>query len=331
MKRLCVLVCTGSISLLVPLLVSATTYTVDIYATVAGCGDAQIQSGEQCDGSNTSGATCESLGFDSGSLTCSSACTFITAACTLNPPSSGGGTRTTNNSAASSNTNVVMFGVAPPQSTIFLLKDGQRVAAVPVKSDGTFQVTLAGLGAGTFRFSLIGEKSGFSPIASEAIPVRVLKGATTKVGPVTLPPFTRFLPNNGQVTVEGYAPGNDIVSLFINGTPVKEVKPAADGFFEFEFTPDQSVTLQVGVSNGDETIILTEPVYYPLRDGDTSPQLEVCVLPGDINGDCRIGPADFFISRYRYVINQFSDRFDFNKDGQISIVDFSIMAFYWTG
>jgi len=46
------------------------------------CGNGQIDSGEQCDGSNLNGQTCTSLGFAGGTLSCYSNCTFNTSSCT---------------------------------------------------------------------------------------------------------------------------------------------------------------------------------------------------------------------------------------------------------
>ncbi len=47
----------------------------------AGCGDGVVQAPEDCDGSAFDGATCQSLGFDTGTLACTSDCHFSTAAC----------------------------------------------------------------------------------------------------------------------------------------------------------------------------------------------------------------------------------------------------------
>ncbi|MDY0001762.1 MAG: DUF4215 domain-containing protein [Polyangia bacterium] len=44
------------------------------------CGDGLVRGGEQCDGSNLNGASCQSLGFTSGTLSCSS-CSFNTSGC----------------------------------------------------------------------------------------------------------------------------------------------------------------------------------------------------------------------------------------------------------
>lgn len=49
------------------------------------CGDGTIDAGEQCDGSNLGGATCESLGYGTGALGCKQNCTFDYSGC------SGGG------------------------------------------------------------------------------------------------------------------------------------------------------------------------------------------------------------------------------------------------
>lgn len=55
------------------------------------CGDGFRDVGETCDGTDLNSATCGSQGFDSGTLTCSSACAYVTSACVTNNASGGGG------------------------------------------------------------------------------------------------------------------------------------------------------------------------------------------------------------------------------------------------
>ncbi|MFZ5470164.1 MAG: FG-GAP-like repeat-containing protein [Myxococcota bacterium] len=45
------------------------------------CGDGKIDEGEECDGSELGGASCQSLGFDTGSLSCDGSCKHVTVAC----------------------------------------------------------------------------------------------------------------------------------------------------------------------------------------------------------------------------------------------------------
>ena len=50
-------------------------------ACTSVCGNGKQETGEQCDGSALNGATCTTLGYDSGAVTCNSNCTFNTSAC----------------------------------------------------------------------------------------------------------------------------------------------------------------------------------------------------------------------------------------------------------
>ncbi len=45
------------------------------------CGNGIVDSGEQCDGSNLNGRTCQSLGYSGGTLSCSSSCAYDTSQC----------------------------------------------------------------------------------------------------------------------------------------------------------------------------------------------------------------------------------------------------------
>src|SRR3989338_4924380 len=55
------------------------------------CGDGFIDPGESCDGAALNSATCASQGFDAGTLSCSSTCTYTTSACTTASGGGGGG------------------------------------------------------------------------------------------------------------------------------------------------------------------------------------------------------------------------------------------------
>ena len=54
------------------------------------CGNGAVEPGEQCDGSNLNGTTCQSLGFAGGTLSCRSNCIFNTSGC-FNAPFCGNG------------------------------------------------------------------------------------------------------------------------------------------------------------------------------------------------------------------------------------------------
>jgi len=59
-------------------------------AAPSSCGNGSVDTGEDCDGSNLNGATCQSLGYESGVLSCTVSCTFETQSCVSPPPPSCG-------------------------------------------------------------------------------------------------------------------------------------------------------------------------------------------------------------------------------------------------
>jgi hypothetical protein len=77
------------LSIFILLVISFITFSfaraadVQVTAIVPGCGDGIVSTGEQCDGANLNGASCATVGFSSGTLSCSTLCTFVTDACVL--------------------------------------------------------------------------------------------------------------------------------------------------------------------------------------------------------------------------------------------------------
>jgi beta-lactamase superfamily II metal-dependent hydrolase len=55
------------------------------------CGDGSVKGGEQCDGADLNGYSCESLGYSGGTLACSVTCSFDTSGCTTTTASCGDG------------------------------------------------------------------------------------------------------------------------------------------------------------------------------------------------------------------------------------------------
>lgn len=69
---------------------SSTSYGIEFGSSFAGyCGDGFIDPSEDCDGAALNSQTCVTLGHLSGTLTCSTACAFVTTACSDTP--AGGG------------------------------------------------------------------------------------------------------------------------------------------------------------------------------------------------------------------------------------------------
>ena len=54
-----------------------------ISGTTDNCGNGVLDDGEVCDGDNLGGQTCVSRGFTSGTLGCTTVCTFDTSGCQI--------------------------------------------------------------------------------------------------------------------------------------------------------------------------------------------------------------------------------------------------------
>ena len=331
MFRFAVLCCFVFItSLAFPYNLFATTYTVDIYATVPGCGDSLIQSGETCDGGNLGGATCESVGFDEGALSCSSVCTLITTSCVLNEDSGSGGTRTSaggaRNDVPVTDTNVIVSGVALPGMSVSLLKDGQRIATVPARDDGTFQITVTGLATGVYRMQIVGSVGYSQSVRSEVFEVRVIKNSTTKISGITLPPILSAVQDATNVRVTGFTFPKIAVQLTIDGVQAALAVSDETGLYKF-ILPKQSLLKDttIVVSTIHSGVPVSSTVVLFAASPESSPATG-CQVRTDINGDCTVDVVDFFVMRWRFLADVLSDRFDFDNDGSITIVDFSIMA-----
>src|SRR5690606_10668811 len=121
-KKILSLIIVTTLSL--PLSVFAIDVTVT--AVVRGCDDGVIDPGmgEQCETGNLNGESCQSLGYNSGTLSCTTACTFDVSQCSYSSGGGGGGSGGSVRSTSSetdvelSYTNVVFSGTTEPNSSV---------------------------------------------------------------------------------------------------------------------------------------------------------------------------------------------------------------------
>ncbi|MBM5790076.1 hypothetical protein FJZ23_03260 [Candidatus Parcubacteria bacterium] len=110
------------------------------------CGDGFIDPGEICDGADLNGQTCGTLGFASGTLSCSSTCTRVTSACnTASSSGSGGGGGAAAPVSAPSSPSVsdAIKSLAYSYKPTFLLYGTTATAVTSVKVNGSSEgVTL---------------------------------------------------------------------------------------------------------------------------------------------------------------------------------------------
>lgn len=316
---------------------------VIVEALVPGCGNGVIEIGEDCDGFTLGGATCNSHGFTSGSLSCTASCFFNTTACIYIPPSSGGG----GGSASSRGARVVLTGKAYPSSKVTILKDAQVVATTVADDSAQFQVLISGLSAGTYFFSMYSEDGNGVRSSLLTFPVSVTKGVLAKIDSIFVSPTIV----GDKISVRK----GDPVILFGQSLPISDVtievnsaqpfffktKSAADGAYLYNL---DSTVLEFGQHHAQSRstanlAISSQSAAYEFEVGTQNIYntiLPSCPKRADLNSDCRINLIDFSIVAFWYN-RPLSQAFlvreadHLNGDGKINLVDFSILAFHWTG
>lgn len=160
--------------------------TVEISATVPGCGDGIINFGEQCDGNNLGGASCASLNYSEGVLSCTNACVFKTSSCTISQNNNGKGSLVL---PFIPYTNVVFTGKAYPLSKVTLLKNSEFSSSTIANSKGDFQINISNISGGYYIFSVYFENKNGKKSTPLTFPLNVTQGVTTKIGEIFIEPI----------------------------------------------------------------------------------------------------------------------------------------------
>lgn len=313
---------------LLPNLLLAQSYDVEIFANVPGCGDNIIQAGEQCDGTNLGGTTCALSGFDAGTLSCSSVCTLVTAACVINPPQGGGTQISFNNDEPTLVpllTNLVVTGYSAPFTRVSLQKDGVVSATVFSDANGYFQATLSGLAPGEYLLKLSAGGEFGKSVITDSFVGRVYKDSTTKISGVVLPPIGTVATRDGKLVVSGQAVPRASVFFEWEGVAYETV---ADREGRFVFTDLMASSGEVIYRFG--TKYLGESVFDQYQTFNNT-DVDFCATRVDVTSDCRVNFVDFAITLWWYVYNRAEAEIDFDGNGRLDLVDFSILAYYWTG
>jgi hypothetical protein len=324
-------------------LVGAAGYEVEIFATVPGCGDEVIQSAEQCDGTNLGGASCSSVGFSKGELSCSSVCTLVTAACTLSSVS-GGGSQTTfipkadpvGDEPVIPATNLVVSGYFIPYGRVSLLKDGVLSGTTIADDLGFFQQTISGLGVGEYGIQILGALSQGVTVYGEVFRVRIAKESTTWISNIYLPPTFVLRDEGSFIDIVGVTAPAVTITPVVNGVLESALSVLAGDQGEFIIRiprPDTGVTIEVSLMlesrRGD--VVMTRPERIIVHASNSAANSSWC--EGGVNAEdlCRVNLVDFLTARWLLLYEPSDRRFDYDGNGVVDIVDFSIMAYIWTG
>lgn len=82
-----ILLCAALSLLAIIFSIDARSANINATIKIGICGDGFVDTNEQCDGAAFNGAMCSTVGFASGTLSCTPSCEFDTSACIAAPPS----------------------------------------------------------------------------------------------------------------------------------------------------------------------------------------------------------------------------------------------------
>jgi hypothetical protein len=280
--------------------ISTTTVTV----TVSVCGNNKKETGEQCDGNDLGGATCQSLGYSGGTLSCRPDCTFNTSGCYTAPPGGGVGGYVP---PPTTETKVVLQGKAYPLAKITILKDGEVGQITSADINANFKTEIRNISAGVWNFSLWAEDSKGRRSITISFAVTILEGKITTISNIFIPPTI-------ELEKTKVAKG-ETLNIYGQTAPESQISIHVE-------SPEEIIETTKAKKTGDWD--------YPL---DTSP-LEEGMHTTRARAESPEGLKSAFSSLLafyvgKYKIGEICPRADFNKDGRTNLIDFSILLYWW--
>jgi len=335
---------------------SAVTFTVKISV----CGNSEKEYGEDCDNNNFGGMTCQSLGYSSGTLTCTVACEYNTSQCVSGPSCGDGscnGSETCSSCPADCGscgggggggggyiapvTSVVFSGRAYPKSAVTLLKDAQVAATTIAGADANFRISVSGLSGGNYIFAVYSEDSKGIRSSLLTFPVSVTSGATTNVSGIFVAPTIAVdkseVKRGDNVAIFGQSVPNSEITIAVNSEEEFFGKTPADkdGVYLYNFDTSPLAMEQHFAKSkaavGGAISSFGKTVSFLVGNKTVFTQPSKCPPKADLNNDGRVNLVDFSIAAYWYKRPSPPASVDLNNDGKVDLVDFSIMAYYWTG
>ena len=243
-------------------------------------------------------------------------------------------------------TGATFSGRAYPLSSVRLLKDGQLIAITIAGPDASFLITTLGINAGSHTFVIVGVDGNGLVSQSQSFSITVSSGVTTLISGIFLAPT---LAVDKSTVKQG-----DNLAIFGQTVPESTVTigiASNDETFRTILTDDAGVFLYnldtVSLAKGNhETRAKSakdgaisdfgRTIAFVVGDINIFRENQRCVQRGDMNNDCRVSLVDFSIAAFWYK-KELNDTMrvrelaQLNGDGVINLIDLSIMAYYWTG
>jgi hypothetical protein len=329
---------------LVPFQVLADAAQTSVIVHVSFCGNNIKEIGEQCDGNDLGGATCQSLGYTGGSLSCTSACTFNTSNCTTGGGGGGGG----GPYLPPVETKVIIQGLAYPGVNVTILKDGQVATTVKADNQANFKAEITNITAGIWTFSVWAEDNQGRRSPTLSFTINIISGAITTISNIFLPPTidltTDRVKQGENLGILGQSVPNADITIYVYSSSeplIKKIKTNSVGAYFYNLNTsflelgEHSTKAKASHENGlisDFSKTLFFQVLEKKPEEVPKPKCHKANLNCDFDkkGQNIINLIDFSILLYNWGLPK-NSKADLNDDGIVNLRDFSIMLYYWTG
>lgn len=279
---------------------TVTQIHIEIIGPPPVCSNGVREGDEQCDGDDLGGQTCSGLGYGGGTLSCKADCTFDTSGCTGGggggwvPPPVG--------------TKVILKGKAYPGSEVHVLKDGKEITPTKADSKADFEKEITEITPGIYTFGLwVKDQNGIKSI-TYTLTFRVTSNVITTVSGIFLPPTIGI----DKVSL----PKGETLNIFGQTVPETEVN--------VHVLSQEIVT----TTTSDEIGVWLLPFNTkPLDEGGHMTKARFQLNAEERSGFGKV--LTFYIGEKTIPFEEICSRVDFNGDGRVNLVDFSILLSWW--
>ncbi|MCK9352364.1 MAG: dockerin type I domain-containing protein [Candidatus Paceibacterota bacterium] len=306
------------------------------------CGDEILQTryGEECDDANNTAGDA-----------CSAVCQNETEPIEVNPPAGGGGGGGGSGAARGPGaregtipmqnpTRVIIDGRAYPGSKVYILQDGRQVAVVQTGANAEFHYEATEVTPGPVIFGFWAEDSAKSRSIVMTTTFQVVQNAVTTVSGLYLPPTIsisqKTIKQGEKLDISGESVASSTVLIYFDAqtSPVRSINSLLNGKWD---TTLDTVSLENEkfhtVKSKSETLASDGSIK---RSGFSQSVGFYVGAKGlgeavstDVNKDGKVSIVDFSVLLFYWGSAEVSC--DFNFDGKVNLTDFSIMLYSWTG
>ena len=234
-------------------------------------------------------------------------------------------------------TKAVFEGKAYPEALLTLSKNGTVASTFKAYDSGLFRGELNGLSGGIYTFSIFAEDTDGRKSVTLSFSISIIAGTTTTVSGIFLSPTISLNPTQvergGKVDIAGQIFPESQIKIFVASQEI--VKDAASDKkgrwrYELDTSPLEEAEHQakaMGLTGEGEQSSFSQSLSCLVL----KPGALVC-HGADFNFDGKVNIIDFSIMMYWWGPKKPGNPcVDLNSDGKVDIIDFSILLYYWTG